>query len=66
MNKKAEEYFWENLPKHNLTSQNVINREKVNFDDIIELMDKYATEVSREKYQEGFKDGIASSNNTRI
>ena len=29
---KAEEYFWKNLPKHNLTSQNVINRQKVNFD----------------------------------
>ncbi|MBA7544454.1 hypothetical protein ES705_36810 [subsurface metagenome] len=45
---KAEEYFWKNLPKHNLTSQNVIDRNKVNFDDIIELMDKYAQQVSRE------------------
>lgn len=44
---KAEEFFWENLPKHNLTSQNVIDRERVNFDDIIELMNKYAQQVNR-------------------
>ncbi len=45
---EAEMYFWKNLPKHNLTSQNVIDRNKVNFDDIIKLMEQYASKVSRE------------------
>ena len=42
--KTAEDYFWENLPKRNLTDRNVIDRKKVNFDDIINLMESYAKE----------------------
>ena len=54
---KAEEYFWENLPKRNLTSQNVIDRERVNFDDIINLMEQYADEERRENMGQAFIAG---------
>jgi len=42
--KTAEEYFWENLYDHNLTKEDVIDRNKVNFDEIIILMESYAKE----------------------
>ena len=40
-----EEYFWKNLSKHNLTSKNVIDRQKVDFDEIIKIMEQFADEV---------------------
>ncbi len=45
---KAEEYFWENLSKHNLILKNTINRQNVDFDEIIKIMEQYADEVSQE------------------
>ncbi len=45
---KAEEYFWENLSKHNLTLKNTINRQNVDFDKIIQTLQQYADVAVRE------------------
>lgn len=68
---KTEEYFWKNLSKHNLTSKNVIDRQKVDFDEIIKLMEQYAIEISRERAI-GFhltrtsRTGLIADKTTRI
>jgi len=46
--KTAEQYFWENLPKRSLTSKGIIDRQKINFDDVIELMESYAKQQAVE------------------
>ena len=51
----AEDYLWENIPRQNLSLNNVIDRKKFDFDCIYILMEQYAKEKAVEflKWYEG-------------